>query len=97
MLSEAKPELGEVFLLRSPSTRLYVHAGIILGAERFDASGKEVRYECHTIEGNVTPTGCVGGDHIARVRRILSPARGDRTIRWTELEARETATRRRAA
>jgi hypothetical protein len=89
-----EPEIGEVFLLWSPAKCRFVHAGIVLAAERFDAGGREAaRYECLTIEGNVTPAGSVGGDRLARVRRILSPGRGDRTIRWTELETRATATR----
>ena len=105
VLSAEAPEAGEVFLLWSPSKERFVHTGIVLSAQRFEISrdnGKggtrrEARFECHTIEGNITSTGYVGGDRLARVRRVLSPARGDRTIRWTELEERVVSTRRRAA
>jgi hypothetical protein len=98
VLSAEKPQSGEIFLLRSPSKRRFVHAGIVLMAERFDVGGAEIaRYECYAIEADITPTGCMGGDRLARVRRILAPGRGDRTIRWTALEQRVISTRRRAA
>ncbi|MDB4877503.1 MAG: hypothetical protein JWM41_3949 [Gemmatimonadetes bacterium] len=98
VLSAEGPVSGEVFLLRSPSKRRFVHAGIVLAAERFNVgAGEPPRYECHTIEANITSTGCIGGDRLARVRRILSPGRGDRTIRWSGLEQRIVSTRRRAA
>jgi hypothetical protein len=93
-----EPAPGEVFLLWSPSKRRFVHAGIVLAAERFGVGGLErARYECHTMEGNITATGCMGGDRLARVRRILAPGRGDRTVRWADLTPRAVATRRRAA
>lgn len=80
VLSAQGPEPGEVFLLRSPSKHKFVHAGIVLAVERFDVPGKEpMRYECHTMEGNITPTGCVGGGRLARVRLrgfIRANARG---------------------
>lgn len=75
-----------------------MHTGVVLGVELLNASSDEIpQFECHTIEGNVTSTGCIGGDRLARVRRMLWPAQGDRTIRWSALERRVTARLRRAA
>ena len=96
VLSAGKPEFGEVFLLWSPLRKRFLHTGIILAAEPLGAgtgAAEAERYECHTMEGNITHTGCVGGSRLARVRRILSPARHDRTIRWMDLEPRAVATR----
>ena len=85
-LSPRMPAPGDVFLLWSPTRSRFVHAGIVLMAERFGAlCSVPPRYACHTIEGNVTATGVLGGDRLTRVQRILSPVRGDRTIRWTAL------------
>jgi hypothetical protein len=57
---------------------------------RLDGS---LHYECHTIEGNLTGTGRLDGDRMGRVSRYLSPAAGDRTIRWADVEIREPLTR----
>lgn len=54
------------------------------------------RYDCRTIEANVNAAGIVGGDSVLRLRRTLSPASGDRVIRWTALEERREEVRRAA-
>ena len=98
VLSVEAPDPGEVFLLWSPAQKRFVHTGIVLGAERVRAPSDEPpSYECHTIEGNITSTGRVDGNRLVRVQRVLSPALGDRTIRWAEIEERAVSTRRRAA
>ena len=86
VLSSRVPAPGDVFLLWSPRRHRFVHAGIVLMAERFNSMACDpMRFACHTIEGNVTTTGGLGGDRLARVQRILSPLHGDRTIRWDAL------------
>jgi hypothetical protein len=86
VLSSRRPRSGDVFLLWSATRRRFVHAGIVLIAEHFGPQcSMPPRYACHTIEGNVTPDGGLGGDRLARVQRILSPLHGDRTIRWDAL------------
>ena len=98
VLSDEPPRIGEIFLLWSPSKRRFVHTGIVLASDRFDVVGREpARYECLTIEGGITRTGCIGGEGLARVRRMLVPGRGDRSIRWMGLEARLTSPRRSVA
>ena len=100
VLSFAAPQPGEIFVLWSPAKQHFVHTGILLSVEpiplyREDDVGqahRDRRYVCSTIEGEVTSTGGFAGPHLGRVRRVLSPARGDRTIRWTELDARDRAT-----
>jgi hypothetical protein len=86
VLSPRLPAPGDVFLLWSQTRNRFVHAGIVLMAERFGhVCSVPQRYACHTIEGNVTVAGGLGGDRLARVQRILSPLHGDRTIRWDVL------------
>ena len=94
VLSEQAPQPGEIFVLWSPSRQGFVHTGVVVGVEpaieRLDSS---FQYECHTIEGNVTATARPDGPIMGRGARILSPASGDRTIRWADLEPYETTTR----
>jgi hypothetical protein len=93
ILSDSRPQPGEVFLLWSPARRRFVHTGIVLSVERLPrdpaAEGAPWRYECHTIEGDVTSTGCVAGARLGRVRRVLSPGLGDRSIKWTDVDGGE--------
>ena len=93
-LCEDPPQPGELFLLWSPARKLYVRTGIILGVEpaneRWDGS---LEYDCHTIEGNLAEGARLDGSGMGRVARRLSPALGDRTIRWTALEPYEVSTR----
>jgi hypothetical protein len=95
VLSKEAPQAGDVFLLWSPRRRVFVRTGILIAVEpateRLDGT---LQFECHTIEGGVTPTARLDGDRMGRVARFLSPANGDRTIRWTAIEARELLTRR---
>ena len=90
ILSDARPQPGEVFLLWSPARLRFVHTGIVLSVERLprDPAAERApwRYECHTIEGNVTAAGGVAGARLGRVRRVLSPALGDRSIKWTDFD-----------
>jgi hypothetical protein len=94
VLSYDAPEAGQIFLQWSPARKAFVHSGIVVGVElpveRMD--GYE-QYECRTIEGNVTETGRLDGTGMGRVSRFLAPSRGDRTIRWIDLEHRAIATR----
>lgn len=93
ILSDAGPQAGEVFLLWSPARRRFVHTGIVLSVERLRrdpaAEGAPWRYECHTIEGDVTATGGVAGARLGRVRRVLSPDLGDRSIKWADTDSAE--------
>ena len=97
VLSHERPQAGEIFLLWSPARQHFVHAGIVLSAEPMplyhmddvDEPHPNRRYECHTVEGEITASGGLSGPHLGRVRRVLSAAKGDRTIRWTELDRRD--------
>ena len=95
VLSDEPPRYGELFLLWSPSRQRFVHTGIIVGADptnhRFNGGPQ---YQCQTIEANVTPTGRLDGDRMGRGVRLVSPAAGDRTIRWTDIEHYKASTRR---
>jgi hypothetical protein len=95
VLSSERPEAGEIFLLWSPAKKLFVHTGIVLSVEPlpFDdqVEGEARRFECHTIEGEVTRTGCLHGTQLGRVRRVLMPGAGDRSIRWADVKMRPLA------
>ena len=95
VLSSEAPRAGDVCLRWSPRRKVFVRTGVIIAVEpateRLDGT---LQFECHTIEGGVTPTARLDGDRMGRVARFLSPAGGDRTIRWTDIEARELVTRR---
>jgi hypothetical protein len=96
VLSDQAPEPGELMLLWSPSRKLFVHTGIVIAVEPAERHATGVKqYECHTIEANVSATGRLDGNRMGRVSRFLSPALGDRTIRWTDLEPRPGPTRQR--
>jgi hypothetical protein len=87
---------GELLVLWSPSSMAFVQTGIILAVEPSEPRSNGMRYyECHTIEGNVTPTARLDGDRMGRVARFVSPEFGDRTIRWTELEPPDVSVRQR--
>ena len=91
VLSADAPQAAELFLLWSPAKQAFVRTGIIVSVEprTLDDMGgapNARRYVCHTIEGNIGPTGCPGGHKLARVWRTLTPGRGDRTIRWMDCE-----------
>jgi hypothetical protein len=94
VLSSAAPEHGELFLHWSPARKAFIHTGIITDVgPRTSRMNGSAQYECRTIEGNITPTGRPEGSEMGRVSRFLSPACGDRSIRWTDLEERAIATR----
>jgi hypothetical protein len=97
VLSHDAPQAGELLLLWSPRRRMFVRTGIILAVEPPETRPNGMRYyECHTIEGCVTPTARLDGDRMGRVSRFLSPEFGDRTIRWIDLEQPEVSVRQRS-
>lgn len=88
VLIEAQPRSGDVFLKWSVKRRQFVHVGIV--ASYADTTGvlpNGLCYlECDTIEGNVNLAGHYPADGIHRQRRKFVTAKGDRFIRWSELD-----------
>lgn len=88
VLVDAQPRGGDVFLKWSPKRRRFVHAGIV--AAYADATGILANgmcyLDCDTIEGNISAAGHYPSEGIHRQRRRFVTAKGDRFIRWSELD-----------
>ena len=88
ILSSTEPAEGEVYLVWSPIRREFIRAGVIaLALDRRREDGSWV-YTCDTIEGNTNDAGWAPGRWIHAIRRTLCPERGDRMIRWADLDPR---------
>ena len=83
VLAADAPQPGDIYLLWSPAKKLFVRAGIIHGRSRRIRypSGRK-RYACLTIDADTTRDGLLRGPYTALVQRMISPAAGDRLIRW---------------
>lgn len=88
VLLDRGPRRGDVFLIWSARRKRYAHTGIV--AECAEATGILPNglafVECETIEGNVNAVGRWPNAGIHRQTRRLVPERGDRFIRWAELD-----------
>lgn len=82
------PRGGDLFLEWSVKRKRFVHTGIVAGfSESTGILPNGVAYvECQTIEGNVNALGRYPGAGIYRQRRKVVTARGDRFIRWSQLD-----------
>lgn len=86
ILSDGEPRAGEIFLLWSRARGRFEHAGIVGHATHTHVlRTREPYVECVTLEGSIegidAPSGAMG----QRTRR-LSPALGDRFVRWVDLD-----------
>jgi hypothetical protein len=89
-----EPAEGDIFLQYAPARGSFVHAGIVvavLKSGRYDESTPY--FDVATIEGDTDASGEIGGGVAMRVKRRLSPASGDRFLRWAELESFERVVR----
>jgi hypothetical protein len=83
---DPRPEVGDLFVLWSPSRRRFVHTGIVLQVgQRGEFHNGQAFVECSVLSPNVHPDGRFGGPSTLRLTRRISPAHGDWFIRWTEL------------
>jgi hypothetical protein len=81
------PQVGDIFLQHSPPAKRFVRAGVIVevgGSGRYNP--KACYHDATTIEASSDDAGRIGGRHILRVARRFLPSRGDRFIRWAELD-----------
>jgi hypothetical protein len=83
------PVDGDIMLLWSAERRTFIHAGIILGL-RQDQTNTDRGVRCATLEGDVSPNGEIGGRCVRTLDRVVSWRRGDRFIRWSDLDTRNT-------
>ena len=84
------PLPGDLFLLWGPAKRTCVRTGVVASVEgrgRF-TDGREW-VECVVIEGCTDPDRTLGGSATLRHLRKFCAGRGDRFVRWTELDVRD--------
>jgi hypothetical protein len=81
------PEEGDIFLQRAAGGRRYARAGVVVDVRGSGCYSAKVRYyDATTIEARSDETGRLAGRHTLRVARRFVPTRGDRFIRWAELD-----------
>ena len=82
------PMRGDVFLQQSFRGDQYVHAGLVMTV---DGQGciddRLVYHDTYTIEGDTDHRGLLKRGYTCKLRRRLSPTKGDRYLRWSELAA----------
>jgi hypothetical protein len=87
-LLHEEPARGDLFLQWAPRRGAYVHAGIVVEVlARGGYGSRAPYYDLETIEGDTDADGQLGGGVAMRVERRLLAAKGDRFLRWTDLEA----------
>jgi hypothetical protein len=81
------PLEGDIFLQFGPACRAFVRAGVVARVlSHGQVSDSKPYFDVLTIEGNTGDDGTLGGARALRIVRRLSPAAGDRFLRWAELE-----------
>lgn len=91
--SVAWPQPGEIFLLWSGASRRFMHSGIVVRALTTNSGRNGECVECLTIEGNISEKGRLAGPGMHRHTRLISPEKGDRFIRWADLDRAAIADR----
>lgn len=90
---EDEPAEGDVFLVWKPSIARFAHTGIVarVRARGMSPAG-HAWFDCDTVEGNSNADGNRDANAVVRrVRRFhreLGGGRGDRFIRWVDLDRR---------
>ena len=86
------PQVGDIFLQRSQPAKRFVRTGVVVAVgESGRYSSRDRYHDATTIEAGTDAAGQLRGRHILRVARRFLPDRGDRFIRWTELDDRVDA------
>ncbi len=78
------PQVGDVFLMYSAKVERFAHTGIVVGVDETVISD-DIRV-CTTIEGNTNDDGSSNGHTTLRKTRAFSNRRGDRFLRWVDME-----------
>ena len=86
-----EPECGDVFLKKSAELGRFAHTGIVVSVDRVIGRGDYAQFVCTTIEGNTNDDGSANGRTTLRKTRRLSIPRGDRFVRWVDMELRRAA------
>lgn len=79
------PQVGDIFLQRSPVGRRFVRAGVVAEVSGSGQYSPKVTYhDAMTIEANTDEAGRLGGRRTLCLARRFLPARGDRFTRWSD-------------
>ncbi len=81
------PREGDIFLMYSTRRRQFVHTGVILDVVRHDTIERTEYYDIISAEGNTDHRGLVERGRTMKIERRVTPALGDRFLRWTDLVA----------
>src|ERR1035437_2973038 len=74
--------------LSPQSTKTFIQAGVIASVEaRGQYDGRTPYFDAYTIVGDTDETGSPGRGRTMRLNRRLSPALGDRFLRWADMDA----------
>ena len=90
-----EPAPGDILLMHCPMWDAFVHSGVVVDVlTTIKHKGEKPMFDLYAIEGDVDKQGRLHGGRSLPVRRRLSPSRGDRFLRWAELD-RESMRRER--
>ena len=82
-----EPVSGDIFLQRGFRGWEYVHAGLVMTVDGRGVFDERTEYfDTSTCEGDTDHRGMLRRGYTAKLRRRLSPTRGDRFLRWADLD-----------
>ena len=84
-----QPMEGDVFLLYSRDHGRFAHTGFVV--DTLGGTHGRKTFECMTIEGNTNDDGSNNGNNTLIRKRPFDLERGDRFIRWVDLDRRAQA------
>ena len=87
-ITRDEPAPGDVFLTYCEADKRYIQAGVIASIQGRGRYDKRTPYfDLYTIVGDTDETGRPGRGRAMRLPKRLSPAKGDRFLRWADCEA----------
>ena len=90
-----KPQPGDILLMHSKMWKVFVHSAVVVDVlATIKPPGKKPMYDLYAIEGDIDEAGRLRGGRSLPARRRVVPSRGDRFLRWAELD-RESVRRER--
>ncbi len=83
------PAPGDLFLMYSPPSHSFTQVGIVVAILGRGYYNRRTPYfDLYTIVGDTDETGLPGRGRAMRLPKRLSPAQGDRFLRWADLDAK---------
>ena len=82
---------GGILLIHSPRSKASVHSGVVVAVlATIRQQGEKPMLDVYAIEGDIDEVGRLRGGRSLPVRRRLSPSKGNRFLRRTELRMEST-------